>query len=267
MPLKDRYGEWALVAGASEGLGEAWARALAAAGFSVVLVARRRDAMEQAAGKIRNDYGVAVRIEVLDLGTAALAGRLAALDDELGFGISVYNAAYAPIGAFLDQTLEDKLTVLDVNARGPLIWADVLGRRMVERGRGALVVMSSIAGFNGSALVATYAASKAFDTVLGEGLWEELGRRGVDVLVCAAGSTLTPNFKQATPEDKRTGGSAMEPEDVVRETIFELERRTGPTFIPGRFNRAFRQVANRLLSRRAAVRLTSNGIRGTYGET
>ena len=156
--------------------------------------------------------------------------------------------------------------MIDVNARGPLIWSDVLGRRMVGRGRGALVLMSSIAGFNGSALVATYAASKAFDTVLGEGLWEELGRHGVDVMVCAAGSTLTPKFKETTPADKRAGSSAMEPEEVVRETLFELERRSGPTFIPGRFNRGFRQVIGRLLSRRAAVRLISNGIRGTYGE-
>ena len=266
MSFLERYGEWALVAGASEGLGEAWARGFAAAGLNVVLVARRREAMEQVAGRIRSDFAVAVRIEVLDLGTPELAGRLAALDDELGIGISVYNAAYAPIGAFLDQELEDKLTVIDVNARGPLIWSDVLGRRMVERGRGALVLMSSIAGFNGSALVATYAASKAFDTVLGEGLWEELGRHGVDVMVCAAGSTLTPNFKEATPEEKRAGSSAMEPEEVVRETLFALERRAGPTFIPGRFNRGFRQVVSRLLSRRAAVRLISNGLRGTYGE-
>ena len=103
MSLLDRYGEWALVAGASEGLGEAWARGFAAAGLNVVLVARRQDALEQVAGRIRSDFAVEVRIEVLDLGTPALASRLAPLDDELGIGISVYNAAYAPIGAFLDQ--------------------------------------------------------------------------------------------------------------------------------------------------------------------
>ena len=266
MPFLNRYGEWALVAGASEGLGEAWARAFAAAGLNVVLVARRRDALEQVAGSIRGDFAVAVRIEVLDLGTPELANRLAALDDELQVGISVYNAAYAPIGAFLDRTLEDKLKVIDVNARGPLIWSDVLGRRMVERGRGALVVMSSLAGFNGSALIATYAASKAFDTVLGEGLWEELGRHGVDVMVCAAGSTLTPKFKETMADDKQSSGSAMEPADVVREALDELERRSGPTFIPGRMNRWSRLLISRLLSRQAAVRIISNGLRDAFGE-
>ena len=265
MTVMDRYGGWALVAGASEGLGEAWARGLARAGLNVVLVARRQDPLEQVAARMRSDFAVKARIEVLDLATPELASRLAELDAELGFGVSVYNAGYAPFGDFLDVALEDKLTVVDVNVRGPLIWADVLGRRMVERGRGALVLVSSVAGFHGSVLLATYAASKAFDTVLGEGLWEELGYQGVDVMVCAAGSTLTPKFKTATPEDKRAGLSPMEPEDVVGEALDKLGRMSGPTFIPGRMNRWSRQLIGRLLSRRAAVRLISKNIRSTYG--
>ena len=80
-----------------------------------------------------------------------MKSALAALDDELGLGVSVYNAGYAPFGDFLDVALEDKLKVIDVNARGLLIWADVLGLGMVERGRGALVLVSSMAGFHGSA--------------------------------------------------------------------------------------------------------------------
>ena len=266
MTLIDRYGEWALVAGASEGLGEAWARGLARAGLNVVVVARRQDPLEQVAARIRRDFAVKARVEVLNLGTPELASRLVELDDELGLGVSVYNAAYAPIGAFLDVALEDKLKVVDVNARGPLIWSDVLGRRMVERGRGALVLMSSLAGFHGSAMVGTYAASKAFDTVLGEGLWEELGHHGVDVMVCAAGSTLTPGFKEATPEDKLANLSAMEPKDVVREALAKLGRMSGPTFIPGRTNRWTQQLIRRFVSRRAAVRLISNNVRSIYGE-
>ena len=266
MAFKDRYGEWALVAGASEGLGEEWARGLAAAGLNVVVVARRREALEQVAERIRSDFGVEVRTEVRDLAAPELAGWLVELDAAVEVGISIYNAAYAPIGAFLEMPLEDKLKVVDVNTRGPLIWADVLGRRMAARGRGALVIVSSIAGFGGSALVTTYAATKAFDTVLGEGLWDELGRHGVDVMVCAAGATLTPNFTSATPADKRAAASAMEPEDVVREALEALERRAGPTFIPGRFNRWSQRVIGRLLPRRTAVRLISNNLRSTYGE-
>ena len=129
-----------------------------------------------------------------------------------------------------------------------------------------LVFVSSVGGFHGSALLATYAASKAFGTVLGEGLWEELGHDGADVMVCAAGSTLTPKFKTATPEGKRANLSPMEPDDVVREALEKLGRMSGPTFIPGRINRWSRQLIGRLLSRRAAVRLISKNIRGIYGE-
>ena len=265
MSLKDRYGDWALVAGASEGLGKAWARALAGAGLNVVVVAMDREALEQVAAGMRSDFAVDTRVVVLDLTAPELAGRLAALDAELGIGVAVYNASFSPIGPFLEVPLEDKLKVLDVNARGPLIWSDVLGRRMAGRGRGALVLMSSLAGFIGSALVATYAATKAFDTVLGEGLWEELGRRGVDVMVCAPGFTLTPAMQATTPADKLAGLHPMEPEEVVREALERLARRSGPTVIPGRFNRWSRQVVGRLLSRRATVRLFSNRIRRTYG--
>ena len=265
MSLRDRYGDWALVAGASEGLGKAWARGIASAGLNLVVIAERREPLEQVAAGIRSDFDVDARVEVLDLAAPELARRLAALDEELRIGVAVYNASYSPVGAFLEVPLEDKLKVVDVNARGPLIWSDVLGRRMAGRGRGALVLMSSLTGFNGSALVATYAATKAFDTVLGEGLWEELGRRGVDVIVCAAGLTLTPTIKNSIPADKLGGLFPMEPEEVVREALDRLARRAGPTVIPGRFNRWSRQVIGRLLSRRTTVRIFSNRIRSTYG--
>ena len=85
-------------------------------------------------------------------------------------------------------------------------------------------------------------------------------------MVCAAGSTLTPKFKTATPEDKRAGLSPMELEDVVREALERLGHISAPTFIPGRMNRWSRHVIGRLLSRRAAVRLISRNIRSIYGE-
>ena len=85
-------------------------------------------------------------------------------------------------------------------------------------------------------------------------------------MVCAAGSTLTPKFKEATPEDKRAGLSPMEPADVVREVLYKLGRVSGQTFIPGRMNRWSRLLIGRALSRRTAVRLISKKIRSIYGE-
>ena len=124
--------------------------------------------------------------------------------------------------------------------------------------------MSSVAGFHGSAMVGTYAASKAFDTILGEGLWEELGRNGVDILVCAAGAIRTPKFKEETPDDQQASLSPLEPEQVAREALDKLGRTAGPIFIPGRLNRWSHLVIGRMLSRRGAVRLFSNNIRRIY---
>jgi short-subunit dehydrogenase len=262
--LVEHYGSWAVVLGASQGLGEAWARGLAARGMNVALVARRGSVLEGLAEELRATYGVRARPWVLDLGTEDLAERLAEIDDELQPGVAVYNASSSPIGAFLDVPLEDKLQVLRINAHGPLIMCDVFGRRFAGRGRGALILMSSMSGFQGSSLVATYAATKAFDTVLGEGLWYELRDRDVEVLVVAAGATLTPPFKAVTPDEKQASVFPMQPDAVVREALAELGGGR-PTMIPGRINRLARAFLGRLRSREAAVRFISDRTRNLYG--
>ena len=111
-------------------------------------------------------------------------------------------------------------------------------------------------------MVGTYAASKAFDTVLGEGLWDELSGTGVDVLVCAAGATTTPNFRAQTPADKQRGTFPMEPDDVAREALAQLGH-AGPTWVAGRLNRAV-HGALRHLPRRGAVRFFSGTTKRIY---
>jgi short-subunit dehydrogenase len=122
------------------------------------------------------------------------------------------------------------------------------------------VLMSSLAGTQGSPLVATYAASKAFNLVLAEGLWDELGARGVDVLACRAGATRTPNFAASQP---RTGAApVMDVAPVVRETLAALGR--APSLVPGWANRAAAFVMGRLLPRRTAIRIMGNATRKMY---
>lgn len=262
MNFAERYGPTALVAGASEGLGRAWAEAIAARGVDLILVARRAERLEATAEAIREAHGVNVRTASLDLGEPDLADRLEALLADTDLGLGVYNACYSAIGAFLDVSLEDKLKIVDVNVRGPLTFAHVLAPRLVARGRGGLVLMSSMSGFQGTAMVGTYAASKAFDTVLGEGLWEELGHHGVDVLVTAAGATSTPNFLEETPEHRRAMARPLTAEDVVSEAIEQLGR--VPTVVPGRTNRLAQFVFGRLMPRPTAVRFLSRTTRKMY---
>ena len=260
--MVDRYGPWAVVLGGSEGLGEAWTLGLARRGLNVMPIARRAEPLEAVARAARS-YGVEARPTELDLSRPDLADALEEATGALDVGLVVYNACYSAIGEFLDLTLEQKLRTVDINVRGPLVVAHCFAPRLVRRGRGGLVLMSSLSGFVGTAMVGTYAASKAFDTVLGEALWEELGRHGVDAMVCAAGATLTPNFIEQTPVSRRAGAYPLAPEKVVEEALAALG--TGrPTVIPGAMNKLASAVFS-VLPRARAVQLISRNTRAMYG--
>lgn len=254
-----RYGPWALVAGASEGLGAEYARQLAARGLDVLLIARRGELLARLAREIRDAFGREVRWASFDLASPRLADELRERTAGIEIGLVVYNAAFSLIGPFVEQELEDKLRILAVNCRGPLVVAHELGRTMLARGRGGILIMSSLAGFQGSPWVATYAASKAFDTVLAEGLWDEFREGGVDVLACCAGVTRTPNYEASRP---RGGPKPMEASDVVKEALAALGRR--PHLVVGRFNRIARFAMGRLLPRRIAVRIMGAASRRMY---
>lgn len=255
--LVERYGSWALVAGASEGLGAAFATELAQAGFSLVLLARRAAALETLAADLRKRFDVVVEVKAIDLGAVDLEEQMKALATEREIGLLVYNAAYSIIGGFLDTSIADKQKILDVNTRGPLICAHVFGEAMAARGRGGIVLLSSLTAFWGSAWVATYGATKAFNLSLGEALAQELGDRGVDVIVSCAGATRTPNFVQALAGQK--GPSAMLPEDVARETLEALPKRGA--FVPGGFNRFAQFLMTRLMPRKMAVKIMAGQTR------
>jgi len=257
-----RYGPWALIAGASEGIGQAYARELAARGLHLVLVARRPGPLEETAADIRALHGVQVRVAAADLGAPDVLAQLAPHTDDVEIGLLVYNAAYAHIGEYVDQSLESKLATIDVNCRGPVLLTSYFGEKMVGRGRGGILLMSSMAGFQGSCMVTAYAATKAFDTVLGEGLWAELGPKGVDVLVCVAGATLTPNFEGQTPAEKRKMAFPMTAEAVAREGIAHLGK--GPTHITGAINRGVHATVGRL-PRKLAVSFMASNTKKLYG--
>lgn len=256
-----RYGPWAVVAGASEGIGRAYANALAEQGLSLLMIARRSELLEEEARILRRRHRVEVVTASMDLAAPDLAERFTKLIDGKDVGMLVYNACYSKIAPYMESDLASKMATIDVNCRGPVILTSILGERFVARGRGGIVLMSSMAGNQGSAMVATYAASKAFDTVLGEGLWAELGPKGVDVLVCVAGATSTPNFLAQTPESKRAQVFPMSPEDVARGGLANL--RNGPVYYAGPINRTV-ATATRLLSRRAAVSFMSKNTRKVY---
>jgi uncharacterized protein len=254
MTWSERYGPWALVAGASEGIGAAFATALAEAGLNLVLIARRAEPLEALASELRRRFGCTVETCALDLAVADLEARFEALARERDFGLVVYNAALSIVAPFLDTPLSDKQRILDVNARGPLIAAHVFGRRLAARGGGGIVLISSLTAFWGSAWVSTYGATKAFNLSLGEALAHELAQRGVDVIVSCVGATRTPGFSAAVAG--RKAPRTMSPEEVARETLAALPQRGA--FVPGRLNRLAQHLLSRVLPRRAAVRIMAS---------
>ncbi len=258
---RQRYGAWAVIAGASEGLGAAFARALAARGHDLVLVARREPLLAQLASELAAAHHVEARPLALDLADPATVPAIALATRELEVGVLVYNAALSPIAPFLEVPLEEHLRVLEINCRAPTLLTRALGEPMRARGRGAILLMSSMMALQGSVLISHYAATRAFNLVLAEGLWSELREAGVDVLACCPGATRTPSYFGSQPRRGRFAAPEQEPEAVVAEALAALGR--GPSTVTGRFNRVV-ALLQRLLPRRTAVELMSRTVRQMY---
>lgn len=253
-----KYGPWAVVAGASEGLGAAFAAALAARGMNLLLLARRAEQLQDVAGRLSASAGVQVHTAVCDMGRPDLPAALEALTGNLDIGLGVYNAAYSPIGDMIGRTTNELLYVVDVNVKGPLLFAHALAPKMAKRGRGGIVLMSSLAGYQGTPRIAAYAASKAFNIVLGEGLWSELKPHGVDVVVCSAGAVRTPAY--AATHSGRDAPGALEARAVAEQALDALGH--GPVVVPGAINRLARFVMGRVLPRRRAIAVMARSTKG-----
>jgi len=214
--FKYKYGPWALVAGASEGLGAAYAEALAKRGLNLILIARRSEKLEILSNKLRNNYPVEIKYQALDLADFGQTKQFVSQLD-LNIGLLIYNAAYAPIGYF-ENIPEDNLEkIIDVNIKAPLLLTRLMLPKMIEKGKGGIVLMSSLAGTQGSPKIATYAASKAFNAILAEGLWHELKGKGIDVLASCAGAIITPGYKNA--QNSKDAPGTLDANKVAEATL------------------------------------------------
>lgn len=258
--FKSKYGAWAVVAGASEGIGQAYAKGLAKRGLNLVLIARRPEPLKETE-QIVKDLGVEVKSIQLDLSSSEMLDKLDAETKNLDIGLMVYNAAYGPVRPFLSNTVEQLRQHTGVNCDGPMLLAHHFGKHFSEQGRGGIILMSSMAGFQGTAMVAPYAATKGFDTVLGEALHYELKSKGVDVMVCAAGATKTPNYLSTEPQYGTFKPSELDPSKVAEGALKAIGSRS--LFIPGISNR-FAHAMFRVFSRSFASRFFSKTMFEAY---
>lgn len=222
-----RYGPWAVVTGASSGIGKAIATNLAQTGLNLVLVARSRNILEEMAASFSTLYGAEVRVVCLDLALETASKELETASDDLDIGLLVAGAGFGTSGSFLDSNLEQEVEMLAVNCRALLSASLSFGRKFAKRGRGGMILMSSIVGFQGMPYAAHYAATKAYVQTLAEALNTEFAAHGVDVLAAAPGP-INSGFADRA---KMQMGKALQPEEIAQPILDALGRKA--TILPG----------------------------------
>ncbi|MFQ5415916.1 MAG: SDR family NAD(P)-dependent oxidoreductase [Myxococcota bacterium] len=241
--LSERYGGWAVITGASAGLGEAFARALAREGISCVLSARREDRLRRLADELSGAHAIETRIVSADLAKPEDVLRLADAVADLDVSIVVNNAGFGMAGRFAKLDSDRLCDMIQVNCAAPVALTSRLLPKLRDRGRGAVIVTGSVAGRLPLPLHAVYSATKAFDLHFGESLAAELADENIDVLVLEPGPTAT-EFQAVAREVAHEGEPAA---DVVAVALQALGRR--PTVISGWNNWLRGAIAPRLLPR------------------
>jgi short-subunit dehydrogenase len=222
-----RYGPWAVVTGASDGIGRAAATALAGHGLNLALVARREGALADVARSLEAEHGVAARTIAADLSSPDHTQRIDRDTRDLDVGLLFAAAGFGTSGPFVEAEIESELNMIDVNCRALVQSTHAFARRFAARGSGGIVLMSSLVAFQGVPRAATYAATKAFVQTFAEGLARELKPLGVDVLASAPGPVVSGFGARAG----MAIGSGQTPDEVARLTLAALGRRT--TVRPG----------------------------------
>ncbi|GAB1814833.1 SDR family NAD(P)-dependent oxidoreductase [Mycobacterium sp. MUNTM1] len=234
--LRAKYGRYALVTGASSGIGAEFAAQLADTGFDLVVVARRRDRLEALADKLQSRTGRHVFVAPADLAAPGAVDDLMRQTSDLDIGLVVAAAGVMVAGKFVDNDYFAETATVQVNVLALMQLTQRFGAAMARRGRGALILVASTVGHAAVPYTANYAASKAYVSSLGRALHYELKPAGVDVLTLAPGPTDTEGFHDAEGIDFTALPMPVMPtESVVRFALKKLGRRA--LVIPGVMNR------------------------------
>lgn len=270
MTFAGKYGSWAVVAGASDGVGAAFAEALANRGLNVVLVARRQSALDEVAGGIADRTDVQTRTLVVDLSTPDSSRDIADATQDLQVGFLVYCAGADPtFRPFLDTPIEVSESLVQRNCVTLMRLCHHFAAPMVERGRGGIVIFGSGAGLVGGPNMVAYGPSKAFDMILAEALWSELHPKGIDVIGLILGKTDTPALRQlefergqiASVDNVPDGADSVD--NVIAEAFDHLA--DGPTVFVGDQMRTAVEMLGKV-SRNDAVRLMSTASAAAMGD-
>ena len=232
MPGLKRYGDWALVTGASAGIGMAFAHRFAAEGLNLALVARRTERLDKLAAELGGRHGIRSRVISQDLAAEGAAERVAEAVRDLDVGVLVNNAGFSAAGRFERVPRDKHVEMIRVNCVAVAALTHVFLPPMKSRGRGAIIIVASAAAYQPLGLAATYGATKAFDLMFGEALWAENQGTGVDVLVVSPGPVET-EFQTVAGETPHPGAT---PDSVVEVALAALGKK--PSVVAGVANKA-----------------------------
>ena len=258
----DKYGPWALITGASRGLGAEFARQCAARGLNTILVATNTELLHAQAEAVKKDYGVEVKTITTDLSRDDFLPEITPVTDSLEVGLLVNNAGLSRVKPFLQHSSHDLVKQLHVNAQAGLILAHYFGKKMAERKRGGIIFLSSGSAMSGTAYCANYAGTKAYNLIFAESLWYELRQHGVDVLGFMAGSTKTPGWDANHPKPSRMV-KVMDVKPTVAEALKALGKR--PSLIAGKPNRLGYFFMGKMLPRSRAICIVSKSMEKMFG--
>ncbi|WP_422083181.1 SDR family NAD(P)-dependent oxidoreductase [Ulvibacterium sp.] len=229
--LIDRYGPWALVTGASSGIGKELAERLAEAGLNMVLTGRNGEVLRDFGDALEEKYKIIAEVIIADIASTAGIYSLIEKVCELPIGLFVASAGFGTSGQFVHSPLEQETQMLKVNALALLMLTHYFARRFAEQKKGGIILMSSIVGFQGVPNAAHYAATKAYVQSIGEGLHYELKPYNVDVLAAAPGPVNSGFAAVARMEL----GNALKPSDIGIPILKALGRKS--TVFPGRLTK------------------------------
>ncbi len=250
-PRYQRYGPVAVVTGASSGIGQSFARLLAAEGFDLLLCARRGDRLAALAGELRSAQGVSVQLVEADLSVASGIEKLIQASGGQEVGLLVSNAGFGLKGGFTEHGREQLLRMVQLNCIAPMLLAHHFVPRMRHREHAGILLTGSVEGLMGFPNSSVYAATKAFVKNLGESLWGELEADNIDTLVLAPGSTDTEAIDLQRVDRSKLAG-LMSPDEVAKIGLDNLAN--GPMIIAGEENtQLFEGLA--AMPRRDALRM------------
>ncbi|MEM9143906.1 MAG: SDR family NAD(P)-dependent oxidoreductase, partial [Bacteroidota bacterium] len=229
--FKEKYGPWALITGASSGIGKELAAQLAEMGLNVILTGRSADRLLEVSETLKSTFGVLSRTIPADLSSVSQVSELNEQITTMPIGLFVASAGFGTSGDFHRSDLDQEIAMLSVNNLALMVQTHHFAQKFAKQNRGGIILMSSIVGFQGAPYAAHYAASKAFVQSLAEGLYHELRPHGVDVLAAAPGPVNSGFARVAHMEM----GNALEPSDVSLPILKALGQKN--TVFPGKLTK------------------------------